>query len=107
MNIFGVVARYLKIKAMSPAERKKLAPHVTIFAGKAAPGYYDAKLCIRAFHPSAAHQARRPVSDRSTRFSRRAHQRRLQDGQQRPRCRRPAQVWYVAPRQRERHRNVS
>lgn len=48
MNIFGVIARYLKIKAMSPAERKKLAPHVTIFAGKAAPGYYDAKLCIRA-----------------------------------------------------------
>lgn len=46
MNIFGVIHRYLTIKAMTPTERKKLAPRVSIFGGKAAPGYWMAKTII-------------------------------------------------------------
>lgn len=46
LNIFGVIHRYLTIKAMSPEERKKLAPRVSIFGGKAAPGYWMAKTII-------------------------------------------------------------
>ena len=46
LNIFGVIHRYLAIKAMSPEERKKLAPRVSIFGGKAAPGYWMAKTVI-------------------------------------------------------------
>lgn len=46
LNIFGVIHRYLTIKAMGPAERKKLAPRVSIFGGKAAPGYWMAKTII-------------------------------------------------------------
>ncbi|KLO16468.1 glycosyltransferase family 35 protein [Schizopora paradoxa] len=47
LNILGVVHRYLTLKAMSPAERKKVNPRVVFFAGKAAPGYYIAKLTIK------------------------------------------------------------
>lgn len=46
LNIFGVIHRYLKIKAMSPAERKNMVPRVSIFGGKAAPGYWMAKTII-------------------------------------------------------------
>jgi starch phosphorylase len=46
MNIFGVIHRYLTIKAMTPEERKKLAHRVSIFGGKAAPGYWMAKTII-------------------------------------------------------------
>ena len=46
LNIFGVIDRYLRIKAMSPAERKKLIPRVSIIGGKAAPGYWMAKSVI-------------------------------------------------------------
>lgn len=46
LNILGVIHRYLTIKAMSPEERKKLAPRVVIFGGKAAPGYWMAKTII-------------------------------------------------------------
>ncbi|TDZ65163.1 Glycogen phosphorylase [Colletotrichum trifolii] len=46
MNIFGVIHRYLTLKAMSPDERKKVAPRVSIFGGKAAPGYWMAKQII-------------------------------------------------------------
>lgn len=46
LNIFGVIHRYLSIKAMGPEERKKLAPRVSIFGGKAAPGYWMAKTII-------------------------------------------------------------
>lgn len=38
MNIFGVINRYLALKKMSPEERKKVMPRVTIIGGKAAPG---------------------------------------------------------------------
>ncbi|KAI9846616.1 MAG: Non-essential glycogen phosphorylase [Sclerophora amabilis] len=46
LNIFGVIHRYLTIKAMTGEERKKLAPRVSIFGGKAAPGYWMAKTII-------------------------------------------------------------
>ncbi|PGH06493.1 starch phosphorylase [Blastomyces parvus] len=46
LNIFGVIHRYLKIKAMSAKERAKLVPRVSIFGGKAAPGYWMAKTII-------------------------------------------------------------
>ncbi|KAF4588537.1 Non-essential glycogen phosphorylase [Pleurotus pulmonarius] len=47
LNILGVVHRYLELKAMTPAQRKKINPKVVFFAGKAAPAYYIAKLTIR------------------------------------------------------------
>lgn len=47
MNIFSVIHRYLKIKAMTPEERKKVVPRVSIFGGKSAPGYYMAKVIIK------------------------------------------------------------
>jgi starch phosphorylase len=46
LNIFGVIHRYLAIKEMSAEERKKLVPRVSIFGGKAAPGYWMAKTII-------------------------------------------------------------
>lgn len=46
LNIFGVIHRYLAIKKMTPEQRKKLAPRVSIFGGKAAPGYWMAKTII-------------------------------------------------------------
>ncbi|KAI0523689.1 glycosyltransferase family 35 protein [Xylaria bambusicola] len=46
LNIFGVIHRYLTLKAMSPEERKKEQPRVSIFGGKAAPGYWMAKQII-------------------------------------------------------------
>ncbi|KIM29179.1 glycosyltransferase family 35 protein [Serendipita vermifera MAFF 305830] len=47
LNILGVIHRYLTIKAMTPEERAKVNPRVVLFAGKAAPGYWMAKLIIR------------------------------------------------------------
>jgi len=47
MNILGVVSRYLRIKKMSPEERKNIVPKAVIFAGKAAAGYDIAKLVIK------------------------------------------------------------
>ncbi|KAJ4354252.1 Non-essential glycogen phosphorylase [Didymosphaeria variabile] len=46
LNIFGVIHRYLQIKSLSAEDRKKLAPRVSIFGGKAAPGYWMAKTVI-------------------------------------------------------------
>ena len=46
LNIFGVIHRYLAIKSLNAEERKKLAPRVSIFGGKAAPGYWMAKNII-------------------------------------------------------------
>ena len=46
LNILGIIHRYLRIKAMNAEERKKLAPRVSVFGGKAAPGYWMAKTII-------------------------------------------------------------
>ncbi|KAK3940114.1 glycogen phosphorylase [Diplogelasinospora grovesii] len=46
LNIFGVIHRYLTLKAMTPEERQKQLPRVSIFGGKAAPGYWMAKQII-------------------------------------------------------------
>ncbi|KAI0393838.1 glycosyltransferase family 35 protein [Xylariaceae sp. FL0594] len=46
LNIFGVIHHYLSLKAMKPEERKKQQPRVSIFGGKAAPGYWMAKQII-------------------------------------------------------------
>ena len=54
MNIFGVIHRYLTIKAMTHEERKKLAPRVSIFGGKAAPGYWMAKTIIHLINSVGA-----------------------------------------------------
>ncbi|OJA18431.1 hypothetical protein AZE42_10489, partial [Rhizopogon vesiculosus] len=47
LNILGVIHRYLTLKSMTPKEREKVIPRNVFFAGKAAPGYYIAKLTIR------------------------------------------------------------
>lgn len=47
LNILGVIHRYLALKSMTPKERKTVTPRNVFFAGKAAPGYYIAKLTIR------------------------------------------------------------
>jgi len=47
LNLLGVVHRYLALKAMTPEQRKKVNARVVFFAGKAAPGYYIAKLTIK------------------------------------------------------------
>lgn len=46
MNIFGAIHRYLTLKEMTPEERAKQQPRVSIFGGKAAPGYWMAKQII-------------------------------------------------------------
>jgi starch phosphorylase len=46
MNIFGVIHRYLTLKSMKLEERQKQLPRVSIFGGKAAPGYWMAKQII-------------------------------------------------------------
>lgn len=46
LNIFGVIHRYLTLKKMTPEERRKQMPRVSIFGGKAAPGYWMAKQII-------------------------------------------------------------
>lgn len=46
LNIFGVIHRYLAIKKASAEEKKKFTPRVSIFGGKAAPGYWMAKTVI-------------------------------------------------------------
>lgn len=46
LNIFGVIHRYLALKEMSPDERKTQQPRVSVFGGKAAPGYWMAKQII-------------------------------------------------------------
>uniref|UniRef100_A0A060T314 Alpha-1,4 glucan phosphorylase n=1 Tax=Blastobotrys adeninivorans TaxID=409370 RepID=A0A060T314_BLAAD len=46
LNIFGAIHRYLELKALSPEDRKKATPKVSIYGGKSAPGYYMAKSII-------------------------------------------------------------
>ncbi|KAL6075615.1 Alpha-1,4 glucan phosphorylase [Balamuthia mandrillaris] len=46
MNILSVIDRYRSIKQMSAEERVQVVPRVVLFAGKAAPGYFIAKMII-------------------------------------------------------------
>ncbi|KAK3111999.1 Non-essential glycogen phosphorylase [Teratosphaeriaceae sp. CCFEE 6253] len=46
LNIFGVIHRYLELKSMSAEQRKTVQPRVSFFGGKAAPGYWMAKMVI-------------------------------------------------------------
>ncbi|EFY85877.1 glycogen phosphorylase [Metarhizium acridum CQMa 102] len=54
LNIFGVIHRYLSLKAMTPDQRKKQLPRVSIFGGKAAPGYWMAKQIIHLINSVGA-----------------------------------------------------
>lgn len=47
LNILSVIYRYRQIKTMTSEERAKVVPRTVIFGGKAAPGYYMAKLIIK------------------------------------------------------------
>lgn len=47
MNILSVIYRYNYLKSLSSADLKKEVPRVVIFSGKAAPGYYIAKVIIK------------------------------------------------------------
>ncbi|KAI8098406.1 glycosyl transferase [Gilbertella persicaria] len=53
LNILGVIYRYKNILLLSPEERKELTPRIFIFAGKAAPGYYIAKMVIKLINTVA------------------------------------------------------
>lgn len=46
MNALYCIHRYLNIKSMSPQDRAKVVKRVTLFGGKAAPGYHAAKNII-------------------------------------------------------------
>ncbi|CAG8550019.1 2206_t:CDS:10 [Paraglomus occultum] len=54
MNILGVIHRYNTIKSMSPEQMRDVVPRVVIFGGKAAPGYYIAKLVIKLINSVAS-----------------------------------------------------
>ncbi|KAJ1912926.1 Non-essential glycogen phosphorylase [Tieghemiomyces parasiticus] len=54
MNILAVIHRYNQLKAMPEARRQKELPKVMIFSGKAASGYYIAKLIIKLINSVAA-----------------------------------------------------
>ena len=47
LNVFGIVNRYTRIKAMSAKERAEVVPRVVVIGGKAAPGYDLAKRIIK------------------------------------------------------------
>ena len=50
LNAFYCIYRYNWIKSLSPEARKQVVPRVTIFGGKAAPGYFMAKCIIKLIH---------------------------------------------------------
>ncbi|KAH3674986.1 hypothetical protein WICPIJ_009372 [Wickerhamomyces pijperi] len=55
LNILAVIHRYLSIKATPAADRaKKFVPKVSIFGGKSAPGYYQAKRIIKLINSVSA-----------------------------------------------------
>ncbi|RIA96884.1 Glycosyltransferase Family 35 protein [Glomus cerebriforme] len=53
MNILGVIHRYNALKKLTSQERADIVPRVVIFGGKAAPGYYIAKLVIKLINSVA------------------------------------------------------
>jgi glucan phosphorylase len=50
----SVIHRYRTIKSMTAAQKASVQPRVVIFGGKAAPGYYIAKLVIKLINSVAA-----------------------------------------------------
>eukprot|EP00767_Chilomastix_cuspidata_P005609 gnl/Chilomastix_cuspidata/585.p2 GENE.gnl/Chilomastix_cuspidata/585~~gnl/Chilomastix_cuspidata/585.p2 ORF type:complete len:868 (+),score=482.94 gnl/Chilomastix_cuspidata/585:42-2645(+) len=54
LNLLGVVHAYLKLKQMTPEQRRGTVPRAAIFAGKAAPGYASAKKIIKLINSVAA-----------------------------------------------------
>ncbi|KAI8367663.1 glycosyl transferase [Radiomyces spectabilis] len=54
MNILGVIYRYRELREMSNKDKDHQIPRVVIFGGKAAPGYYIAKLVIKLITSAAA-----------------------------------------------------
>ncbi|KAJ1567554.1 Non-essential glycogen phosphorylase, partial [Nowakowskiella sp. JEL0078] len=53
MNILGVIHRYWELKSLKKADLDNAVPHVVIFSGKSAPGYYIAKLVIKLINSVA------------------------------------------------------
>ncbi|CAJ0851033.1 18174_t:CDS:10 [Entrophospora sp. SA101] len=53
MNILGVIHRYNALKKLSADEISNIVHRVVIFGGKAAPGYYIAKLVIKLINSVA------------------------------------------------------
>lgn len=53
LNILYIIYRYSVIKKMPAAQRRKVVKRVVIFGGKAAPGYYMAKLIIQLINAVA------------------------------------------------------
>ncbi|KAJ1921879.1 Non-essential glycogen phosphorylase [Mycoemilia scoparia] len=53
LNVLGIIHRYSEIKAMDAEEKKKAVPRVSIFAGKAASGYWMAKQIIKLINSVA------------------------------------------------------
>jgi starch phosphorylase len=53
MNILWVIHRYETLKKMTPKERSSMVKRVVFFGGKAAPGYFMAKLVIRLINSAA------------------------------------------------------
>jgi len=53
MNILGVIHRYNNLRKLTSKERAEVVPRVVIFGGKAAPGYYIAKLVIKLINSVA------------------------------------------------------
>ncbi|CAO3635993.1 unnamed protein product [Mucor fragilis] len=53
MNILSVIYRYKSLKKMAPEDLEQQVPRVVIFGGKAAPGYYIAKLVIKLINSAA------------------------------------------------------
>lgn len=53
LNVLGIIHRYQVLKEMTPAERRHQVPRVSIFGGKAAPGYLAAKTIIKLINQVA------------------------------------------------------
>jgi starch phosphorylase len=47
LNALAIIKRYSELKRASPEERAKFVRKTVFFAGKAAPGYFNAKCIIR------------------------------------------------------------
>jgi len=53
LNILYCIHRYLSIKSMTTEQKRKVVPRAVFFGGKAAPGYYQAKMIIKLINSVA------------------------------------------------------